>query len=379
MTVLMFSYENYAEILSASSDYDGMKKLSKKWKNKLNILKTRYEERGDPPSALNSKYRYCYEAMAEAEMETGNLEEALKLLRLAERLTIGNPPIARLKLLREYARYYELAKEYDKALEYNNQRIELNITYRNDRGLLDAKEQRASLLMSAGKKSEAAMIFQEIIPIRDSLASAQTFLQLNELNTLYKVNELMLEKKVTTTRLYLSLIIGVILLIAVFLYALYTRRLHHKNRILYDTIQQSQKVKPLFEINQEDDSEQELDNEGKLYQRLVYLMQHDEVFNDPLLRRDSLVKLLNTNHVYLANAIRKYADNATINDFINGYRLRYAGNLLTNNPNLNISEVEYRSGFNSRTTFGRLFRDYYGMSPSEYKTISQEKKSTSLK
>lgn len=376
MTVLMFVYENYAEILSGKSDYERMRQLTVEWKGKLDLLKSIYKKKGYLASELNSKYRYCYEAMAEVAMETGDMQEALRMLGMADELTKGHPPIARLKLLREYARYYELMKAYDKALAYNLERMELNLAMKNHRGLLDAKEQRAALLMSAGRNAEAAEIYQKIIPVRDSLASAQTAEQLNELSTLYRFDELTLEKKMATTRFYLSLIIVALLVLAVASYIIYTRRLRRKNRILYDTIQQLQKVNPFLEIGQEGDGEQDLDNEGILFRKLLCLMQNDEVFKDPLLRRDTLVRLLNTNHVYLANAIRKYADNATINDFINGYRLRYAGNLLANNPNLNISEVEYSSGFNSRTTFGRLFRDYYGMSPSEYKAISQEKKST---
>ena len=80
--------------------------------------------------------------------------------------------------------------------------------------------------------------------------------------------------------------------------------------------------------------------------------------------------------VYIPNAVRKYADGATVNEFINGYRLRHAASLLTNNPDLNINEVEYRSGFNSRATFNRCFRAFFGMSPSEYKAVSKEKKKT---
>ena len=48
--------------------------------------------------------------------------------------------------------------------------------------------------------------------------------------------------------------------------------------------------------------------------------------------------------------------------------------LLTENHNQNINEVEYQSGFNSRSTFNRSFQAYYGISPSEYKVISKEKK-----
>ena len=103
-------------------------------------------------------------------------------------------------------------------------------------------------------------------------------------------------------------------------------------------------------------------------------MQAEELYKDTTLNRDILAERLCTNSVYLADAVHKYADGVTINEFINSYRLRRAASLLTENPKLNINEVEYQSGFNSRSTFNRCFRAYYGMSPSEYKTISKEKK-----
>ena len=53
---------------------------------------------------------------------------------------------------------------------------------------------------------------------------------------------------------------------------------------------------------------------------------------------------------------------------------KLALSLLTENPNLNINEVEYQSDFNSRSIFNRCFQAYHGISPSEYKVISKEKK-----
>ena len=103
-------------------------------------------------------------------------------------------------------------------------------------------------------------------------------------------------------------------------------------------------------------------------------MQTEEVYKDAALNRHVLAERLGTNSAYLADAVRKYADGATVNEFINSYRLRRAASLLTGNFELNINEVEYQSGFNSRATFNRCFRACYGMSPSEYKAISKEKK-----
>ncbi|WP_081775537.1 helix-turn-helix domain-containing protein [Porphyromonas cangingivalis] len=45
----------------------------------------------------------------------------------------------------------------------------------------------------------------------------------------------------------------------------------------------------------------------------------------------------------------------TIGEFINEVRLSHSAHLLASRPELSIDEVKSMSGFNSRTTFGRLF------------------------
>ncbi len=177
-----------------------------------------------------------------------------------------------------------------------------------------------------------------------------------------------------TTRLYFSIAISLSLLFTVILYIIYVRLLRRKNRILYDTIVRNQKAEKEVEHSIPFIPEEQLDSEGQLYRRLCTLMQQEELFTDPDLNREILSERLGTNHAYLANAVRTNANGMTINEFINDYRLRHATVLITSNPNLNINEVEYMSGFKSRATFSRLFKSSFGMSPSEYRAISKEKK-----
>lgn len=80
-----------------------------------------------------------------------------------------------------------------------------------------------------------------------------------------------------------------------------------------------------------------------------------------------------TNYAYLADAVKQYANGITILEFINRFRLSYAAHLLTEKLDMPINMVGEEAGFNSRSTYNRLFRDYYGMAPSEYRTISKEK------
>ena len=160
----------------------------------------------------------------------------------------------------------------------------------------------------------------------------------------------------------------------VILIVLYSSRLRRKNRILYDTIVQSQKLQDNLFFPNELIPEGRLDNDEVLFRNLCKLMLEEQLFRDPLIKRDDLAARLTTNRTYLADAIRKYADGLTFTEYLNRYRLRYAATLLSGNPDLSINEVGDDSGFNSRSTFNRLFRDYFGMSPSEYRSISREKK-----
>jgi signal transduction histidine kinase/ligand-binding sensor domain-containing protein/DNA-binding response OmpR family regulator len=55
----------------------------------------------------------------------------------------------------------------------------------------------------------------------------------------------------------------------------------------------------------------------------------------------------------------------TVTEFSNSHRLRQAARLL-NEGEIPISEVAYRCGFQDPKYFSRIFRKYYGMTPSEY-------------
>ncbi len=64
------------------------------------------------------------------------------------------------------------------------------------------------------------------------------------------------------------------------------------------------------------------------------------------------------------NRIFKKNINVTVTDYIRKKRLHYASVLL-NSSKLSVSEIAYNSGFQSIQTFNRLYKDYYGVSPSK--------------
>ena len=54
-------------------------------------------------------------------------------------------------------------------------------------------------------------------------------------------------------------------------------------------------------------------------------------------------------------------------DFVSGYRLEAAKQLLLEQPDEQILNIAYRSGFNSKTTFNKVFKSVTGQTPSEYR------------
>ena len=372
---LLSAYNVLGETLDGLRKYEKLRKKCAEWKAVIDKYKNEALRKGYTPS-LNGRYLYCTLATAVAELETGHYDRAKELLQLADKYAEGRKAVARFKFLQVKARYYAATKQYDRAIACNNENMDIMTAAGDSVSLLTVQMQQADLYTQAGRYKEAAELYSLVIPHKDKLRNTELAKQLDELRTIFEVDKLTLRNEVITTRLYLSLIIVALLLATVVLYIIYTRRLRRKNRALYDSILLYRKAESDMETAARLVPEEELDREGKIYRRLCELMQKEKVYKDTELNRDILSKRIGTNAVYITNAVRKYADGATVNEFINGYRLRHAASLLTNNPDLNINEVEYRSGFNSRATFNRCFRTFFGMSPSEYKAVSKEKKKT---
>ena len=370
---LLSAYNVLGETLDGLRKYEKLRAKCVAWKAVIDKYKNEALRKGYTPS-LNGRYLYCTLATAVAELETGHYGRAKELLQLADKYAEGRKAVARFKLLQVKARYYAATKQYDRAIACNNENIGIMTAAGDSVSLLTVQMQQADLYTQAGRYKEAAELYSLVIPHKDKLRNTELAKQLDELRTIFEVDKLTLRNEVITTRLYLSLIIVALLLATVVLYIIYTRRLRRKNRALYDSILLYRKADSDMETAARLVPEEELDREGQIYRRVCELMQKEKVYKDTELNRDILSKRIGTNAVYITNAVRKYADGATVNEFINGYRLRHAASLLTNNPDLNINEVEYRSGFNSRATFNRCFRAFFGMSPSEYKAVSKEKK-----
>jgi len=373
ISLLLSAYNALGETLDGMGNFEELRRVAVVWQEILDRYKKEAEVKGYTPS-LGGRYLYCTLAAAVAEIETKQYAKASQLLEKAEQYADGRKQIARFKLLQVQARYYVATHQYEKAIVCNKENMNSLVSIGDSVSLLTVQIQQADFFLAAGQYKAAAELYKEVIPRKDKLRNAELTAQLDELRTIFEVDKLTLKNKITTNRLYFAAVCSALLLVVVILIILYNRRLRRKNRILYDTIVQSQKVQDNLFFPNEQIPEGRLDNDEVLYRKLCQLMLKEQLFRDPQMKREDLAARLNTNRTYLADAIRKCAEGLTFTEYLNRYRLRYAATLLTENPDLSINEVGDDSGFNSRSTYNRLFRDYYGMSPSEYRSISKEKK-----
>lgn len=373
ISLLLSAYNALGETLDGLGEYEELRRIALEWKAVIDKYKIEALAKGNTPS-LNGRYLYCTLAAAIAEIETNNYDKAADLLAEAQVYAHGRKQVSRYKLLQVQARYYAATKQYSKAIECNEENMAILVSYGDSVSLLTVQLQQADFLLSQESYKESALLYKQIIPRKDKLRNSELAAQLDELRTIYEVDKLTLKNKLTTNRLYFAIIYATLLLVVFILYIIYTRRLRRKNRVLYDTIVQRQKMQGNLNSLNEEDLDEQARSEGVLYRNLCNLMQEQQLFKDPQIKREDIAIKLNTNRTYLTDAIKNSSEGQTFNEYLNSYRIRYAASLLTDNLSLTINEVGDDSGFNSRSTYSRLFRDFYGMSPSEYRSISKEKK-----
>lgn len=106
----------------------------------------------------------------------------------------------------------------------------------------------------------------------------------------------------------------------------------------------------------------------ELFERLNVLMNEEEIFRNPLLTREDVIERLDTNSTYLTQAIK---DNAEMNysQYINSFRVAAALKSLSalNKTEIPIKTIAEEAGFNSLTTFYKVFQQAVGISPSAYR------------
>ncbi len=99
--------------------------------------------------------------------------------------------------------------------------------------------------------------------------------------------------------------------------------------------------------------------------RIEKVMEEEKIYLQPNLKLQDLVRYVQSNRNYVYNAINKEMG-VSFNEYVNRLRVEYSERLLTQHPNISLSEIAEKSGFTSTASFYRNFKMFTGKSPKEY-------------
>ncbi|MBQ4386417.1 MAG: AraC family transcriptional regulator [Prevotella sp.] len=272
--------------------------------------------------------------------------------------------------------YLTMTERYDEAIrlfDEANSMMRSSGTPVTDIYVKTLLKHKYDALQRAGRTAEALTLGDYMRQLTDSLRQQERQADVEQLQEIQQQEEEIARKhqSITTQRIVL---IAAFLLLILSGYIIWrvrrdNRQLAEKNRSLYEQIQQREQAEAEERQQLQAQPEEKLTQNQLLYRRLCKLMEQPEVYTDADTNHETLARLLGTNHTYVYAALRECAGQ-TPADFINLYRIRHAALLLstTDDP---IGLIIEQSGITNRTTFSRIFREHYSMSPSEYRKAAK--------
>lgn len=101
-------------------------------------------------------------------------------------------------------------------------------------------------------------------------------------------------------------------------------------------------------------------------EKLLHLFEEEKVYLDNDISLETLADKMRLSKHHLTQLFNVYIGE-NFNQFVNKYRIGYSCNLLqTTHSQLTIEEIAFESGFNSKVSFNRHFKNIMGCTPTDY-------------
>ena len=237
-TILADLYPYYADVLNMKQDYATLEKLTQRWEIYLKAIKMEANR-----DEANTNMLYCsyYMACAQAALGLHQPDKADEMMSMAKGHLDNIEDYTGKSWLLNMAKLRYQQGRYAEALDYNTQRLNMPDETDEATSYIDVIKQRAEILMKLGRYQEAANYFERVYHINDSVNVQDTKQQLNELNTLFKVDELKMEQEraqFRNTLIIVALIILALIIFSIFRYiaAKRLKMAHQKLQTTHDEL-----------------------------------------------------------------------------------------------------------------------------------------------
>jgi serine phosphatase RsbU (regulator of sigma subunit) len=187
------TYTYYGNALNDMKDYKQLEQLTKQWKDFLNDYVKNYQLQNTPTADLY--WAYYYFACVQAALGQNKLADASKYLGEASSLVSSPDSYVGMKWLYYEAQLHLMRGEYAKALDFNTRRLDL-LTPGSDQSVkVMVMLQRAEIMQKMLRYEEASALYRDIYVISDSINAQDTKDKLNEMNTIYQLDQKEMENE----------------------------------------------------------------------------------------------------------------------------------------------------------------------------------------
>jgi len=250
---------------------------------------------------------------------------------------------------------------------------------------------------SLSRFEEALAWHLDFVKIKDNVIGEKQTAQLNKVMVEYGTKEKNLtiskqqveirSKKTQLQLLALSLILTLLFIALLFRYIIKTRRsresLYQKEKYLDQQLAEREENRQFLatagpanlkadKTEDQTSMDENVENPSSrysLYLQLQELLTTQKLYLDPEMNMQTLITILGTNKKYLYQAIAGYGEE-NFRSLINRYRVDESKRIIEHNIKINsmldMSSVYSAAGFNSATSFYRIFKQYTGLTPAEY-------------
>lgn len=352
------------QTMANNSNYDEVLALAHRWEN----LWTNYCNDRNMTLESIAPFRISYILVrAHTYIKLDRLPEARVLLDTCVNIGKGIREVNRLMLYKEQANYFEKVGQYDSAIYYTDLRIGIQEKYGYRLTALLSKEKRAQLLNKVGESAEAVNLYEDLMVKKDSLYRMDLAAQLDDLNYIYKVDELNAAKAKMEILMMFSLIGFLTLILIIVGYVVYRNSLNIKNKLLMQQIRLNKQRDEDYHELLAKMPDKVLNTDEINFKRLTTLLKDPKVLTNSDLKREDVAQMLGMNHNQVARLVKSNTDGMELIIYINKLRVGFACSIIAKQPDMSVRDLAVASGFNSHTTFIRSFKEFTGMTPGEYK------------
>lgn len=167
--------------------------------------------------------------------------------------------------------------------------------------------------------------------------------------------------------LLIFFILVTVLLLILFIWVSYDhKRLNSRNKKITSLLLELRDAKEESEQHQIEDIDS-VPQDYKIFLQFDEKVRDEKLYLNYQMQRDDFAHLMGVDRNRFASIIKEYTGGGNLNSYLNDMRLEYSIYLLKNHPEMSIQEIGEASALPSSTTFYRLFKEKYDISPKVFR------------